>query len=155
MGSNLGDRAGYLRAALRELPHQGIRVRRVSSIYETEPVGLKGQPAFLNLAVKGETRLGPQALLRAVQAIEARLGRQRSVRWGPRTLDIDILFYGRRRIRRRGLQVPHPRLAERRFVLAPLAEIAPGLVHTGRRRTVRTLLRDCPDMARVESYCQA
>lgn len=122
LGSNLGDRESYLRFAVRSLPG----VRAMSRVFETDPVGgPDGQGAFLNMVVVLDTDLDPYALLRRCRRIEAEAYRQRVVRWGPRTLDVDLLFYGDVRIDDPALTVPHPRYAERRFVLAPLSDVAP------------------------------
>lgn len=125
LGSNLGDRAGHVRAALRELSEAGdVRVLRCSSLHETPPVGgPPGQPAFLNAAAELATYLPPRELLARLLAIEARHGRVRGVRNGPRTLDLDLLIYRDEFIDEPGLCVPHPRMWEREFVLAPLREI--------------------------------
>jgi 2-amino-4-hydroxy-6-hydroxymethyldihydropteridine diphosphokinase len=130
LGSNLGDREALLRralAAIAALP--GTEVRAVSAFRETEPVGMTEQPSFLNGAAELETSLGPVELLEALLRIERSLGRDRSgvPAGGPRTVDLDLLLYGQTRISQPGLEVPHPRLAERRFVLEPLAELDPGL----------------------------
>ena len=133
LGSNLGDRARYLADAitlLRALPD--LRVTAVSPVYDTKPVGAVGQPNYLNLVAAIETDLAPRALLAACQEIENRLGRTREVRWGPRTLDIDVLCYGEHLAADPELTLPHPRLAERAFVLVPLATLAPGLRFNGR-----------------------
>jgi 2-amino-4-hydroxy-6-hydroxymethyldihydropteridine diphosphokinase len=124
LGSNLGDRAYFLRRAIHEL-RDIVRVVRVSSIHETEPVNAPpGSPPFLNMAVAGYTRVPPLALLDALLAIERRLGRVRgNVRNAPRTIDLDLIFYGARRMHTRALTLPHPRWREREFVLAPLREI--------------------------------
>ncbi len=128
LGSNLGDREGYLRRAVELLGQEaGIEVERVSSIYETEPVGFTDQPRFLNQVVEVKTTLDPAALLARALAVEAALGRVRGERWGPRVIDVDLLVYGDAVVREPGLEVPHPRLAERAFVLVPLAELAPDL----------------------------
>jgi 2-amino-4-hydroxy-6-hydroxymethyldihydropteridine diphosphokinase len=145
LGSNIGDREANLRAALEQLAGAGVRVLRVSPIYETEPVDLAEQRWFLNLAVEAETDLFPLQLLARTQRIERALGRVRSVSKGPRTIDIDILFYGNAVIRSEALEVPHPRMTERRFVLAPLADLAPNLRHPVNRRTVREMLDAAPD----------
>jgi len=121
LGSNLGDRGEHLRRAIAELPG----VRKTSSIYETEPADFVHQPWFLNCVVEVETDLPPVEFLHSLQAIERKHGRVRKTPSGPRTLDIDILFYGDQTISTPELTVPHPRLAARRFVLEPLAEIAP------------------------------
>lgn len=128
LGSNLGDRRFNLEEALRLLSSQAVQVVRRSSWYETDPVGYADQPAFLNLVVEVRTTLEPRALLRRAQAVEAALGRERTVRWGPRTVDVDLLLYGRRVVEEPDLVVPHPRMRQRAFVLVPLYEVAPDLV---------------------------
>lgn len=128
LGSNLGDREGNIRQAL-GLLGEWVRIERVSSLYETEPMYLKEQPWFLNLVCTGETELSPQALLDFIGQVEKRLGRVRGEHYGPRTIDIDILLYDALVLDTPSLQLPHPRLAERAFVLVPLEEIAPHLVH--------------------------
>lgn len=155
LGSNLGDRPSWLVQtvdALHALPRS--RVAGLSSLYETEPWGLKEQPAFLNAACGLETGLEASELVRACQEIENRLQRQRQVHWGPRTVDIDLLVFGRDIIHTQGLQVPHPRLAQRRFVLVPLAELAPALFIPGLDRTVEALLAVCPDQGGVTLYAK-
>lgn len=144
LGSNIGDRQAHLRAALDRLA-AALRVTRISPVYETEPVGGPGaQRWFLNLAAEAETDLFPLQLLSSAQRIETALGRVRTVRNGPRTIDIDILFYARAVIRTPRLEIPHPRLHERRFVLVPLADIAPDLRHPVTRLTVREMLDAAP-----------
>ncbi len=140
LGSNLGDRAENLRAAIDALAKAGVAVRRASSVYETEPLDVLDQPMFLNMVVEAETALMPRQLLSRTARIEREMGRKRIVAKGPRTIDIDILFYGASVINAPDLIVPHPRLAERRFVLEPLAEIAPDLRHPVTRRTAREML---------------
>lgn len=144
LGSNLGDRRAHLEGAIAALAaSQGIEVRRVSSFLETEPVGgPPGQEAYLNAAAVLETTLDPVGLLRVLQAIEARSGRVRTVRWGARTLDLDLLLFEDRIIETTELTVPHPRLPERRFVLEPLAEVAPDAIEPRTGRTVSDLLDD-------------
>jgi len=139
LGSNVGNREANLRAAIERL-----RVLRVSRIYETEPVDYTEQPWFLNLVVEIETELSPFELLAATARIEQELGRVRTIAKGPRTIDIDILFYGDAVIDEPTLQIPHPRMAERRFVLAPLADLAPDLRHPLTRQTVREMLASAP-----------
>ena len=140
LGSNLGDRAASLSSALAELAP-----RRVSRILETEPWGLPDQPRFLNAVAELETDLDPEALLGRLLDLERRVGRVRGPeRWGPRTLDLDLLLYGDRVVRSGALEVPHPRLAERRFVLEGLAELCPRRAVPGLGRTVRELLEVCP-----------
>lgn len=144
LGSNLGDRAGYLRAALARIDAlPGTRVVAESPVVETPPWGITDQPAFLNMAAEIATTLTPEALLDALLAIEADLGRVRHERWGPRTIDLDILVYeGETRTDAR-LTLPHPGLTERRFVLDPLAAIAPDLTVNG--KTVRAWLEALKD----------
>jgi 2-amino-4-hydroxy-6-hydroxymethyldihydropteridine diphosphokinase len=125
LGSNLGDRLGNLRAAIAALEAAGIAVVRRSFAWETPPVPAD-QPPFLNAAVLAETSLPPAALLAELKAIEHALGRRPARRWGPRPIDLDILFYGELRLEAPELTIPHPRIAERAFVLAPLAEILEG-----------------------------
>lgn len=140
-GSNLGDRSATIRAAADELrAAPGVQSVRRSSMHETDPVGgPPGQPAYLNAAAVVETTLSPRELLDRLLEIERQLGRQRRERWGPRTIDLDLLLYDDRVIDEPGLTVPHPRMHERRFVLEPLVEIAPDMIHPVLRATVREL----------------
>ena len=134
LGANLGERETALHRALELVAAEpGIEVVAVSSFRDTEPVGYADQPAFLNAAVAIETELSPRNLLERLLAVERRLGRTRGgPRYGPRTIDLDLLVYGDERVEERGLTVPHPRLHERRFALEPLAELEPELVVPGR-----------------------
>jgi 2-amino-4-hydroxy-6-hydroxymethyldihydropteridine diphosphokinase len=133
LGGNLGDPVVAFATALRRLEtHHAVSLVRPSSVYRTAPWGKLDQPEFLNMAVLVETGLSARALLELCLSLEREGGRERRERWGPRTLDIDILTYGGQTIDEPGLQVPHPRIAERAFVLAPLAEIAPGMMIGGR-----------------------
>lgn len=143
VGSNLGDRDALVRGAvegLRRTP--GVEVVACSGVIETEPVGPVPQPMYLNAVVKVRTTLSPGALLGVLQALEHAAGRRRAQepRWGPRTLDLDLLLFGGRIIREPGLEVPHPRLHERRFVLGPLAQIDPDALHPVLKQTTRDLL---------------
>ncbi len=128
LGSNLGDRVENLRSCIRILTScKSVRLSEVSGVYQTDPVGYKRQPQFLNAVVRIETALTPKDLLSLVQKIEKTLGRKRTIRWGPRTIDVDILLYGGEEIDEPGLMIPHPRIYDRRFVLLPLKEIDPDL----------------------------
>jgi 2-amino-4-hydroxy-6-hydroxymethyldihydropteridine diphosphokinase len=140
LGSNVGDREANLREALKRLEAESIRVVRRSSVYETEPQDLHDQPRFLNAAVEVETDLFPRQLLACIQNIEREMGRRRLTSKGPRNIDIDILFYGRSVIHTPELETPHPRIAQRRFVLEPLSEIAPELRHPVSGKTAREML---------------
>lgn len=128
LGSNVGDRDANLKNALRELGRYG-KVTAVSSVYETEPVYFEDQEWFLNAAASLQTDLDPPALLLALQSVETSMGRRRGTRYGPRVIDLDILFYDALVVSEPDLQIPHPRLVERMFVLVPLLEIRPNLIH--------------------------
>src|SRR5713226_8130947 len=140
LGSNVGDREQMLQAAIDQLNSSQVRITRISSVYETEPQGQPNQRWFLNLVVEAETELFPRQLLARVAKIEQQLGRRRMLAKGPRTIDIDILFYGNFIIDTAELTIPHPRFSERRFVLAPMVELAPELRDPVSRRTMRDLL---------------
>jgi 2-amino-4-hydroxy-6-hydroxymethyldihydropteridine diphosphokinase len=133
LGANLGDRGAMLRAALEQLEGEpGVRLTAVSAFRETEPVGIVDQPRFLNAAAAVDTELPPRELLDRLLVIESRLGRTRDgLRFGPRTIDLDLLLYGDEEIAEPGLRVPHPRLHERLFALEPLVELDPGLAAPG------------------------
>jgi len=148
LGSNLGDRAENLRRAI-----EGLRgVRRVSSFYETEPVDLADQPWFLNCVVALETDRSAMDLLYELQAIEQRLGRVRTIPRGPRTVDLDILFFGDTVMDTPELTIPHPRLDRRRFVLEPLAEIAPELRHPVTGRSAAEMFKSLEDSLAVKKW---
>ena len=140
LGSNLGDRAATLDAALRKLDSPELRLTRASGLYETEPMGLKEQPWFLNLVAEFQTTLFPLQLLQRTKKIENELGRKRVVLNGPRTIDIDIILYGSAIVQSEELEIPHPRFRERRFVLAPLAELNPDLRDPVSGQQVKALL---------------
>ena len=140
LGSNVGDRDAHLARAKERLASADIRVTRTSGIYETEPRDVPDQSWFLNQVVEIETSLFPRQLLARLAKIELAMGRVRNQVKGPRTIDIDILFYGAAVVSVPDLEIPHPRLADRRFVLEPLAELAPDLRHPRTRQTVREML---------------
>ncbi len=148
IGANVGDRLASIRAALAELDAlRSTRVSRVSSVYDTAPWGVTDQARFLNAVAEIETALEPRALLDELMAIEARCGRVRHERWGPRTIDLDILLFDERVMESDALRLPHPRLAQRAFVLVPLAELAPDLVVPALGATVGGLLATLGDDA--------
>lgn len=148
LGSNQGDRRAWLRKAIALLEEYGM-VSKVSSLYQTAAWGLEDQPDFLNMALCMQTGSSATELLHAIQHVEQQLGRVRNIKWGPRTLDIDILFFNNDVIDLPDLQIPHPFLSQRRFVLAPLAEITAEYVHPVLNKTVDTLLAECTDMQEV------
>jgi 2-amino-4-hydroxy-6-hydroxymethyldihydropteridine diphosphokinase len=144
LGSNLGNREGYLREAISRLRELGV-IRQVSAFYETQPVEVQTeQPWFLNCALAMETELDPSAFLGRMLAVEQSMGRVRTEPKGPRTIDIDILFFGNDVLDTPELTVPHPAMQQRRFVLQPLAEIAPAFMHPVLKRTMQELLDSLP-----------
>ncbi len=149
LGSNVGARAKNLQNAIAALADAGVEVSRISSIYETEPVDLREQPWFLNCVVEAQTNLPPLELLQALRAIEARMGSKKLVAKGPRLIDMDILLYGDETIDTPELQVPHPRMHLRRFVLVPLAEIAPQSRHPVSGLTAAEMLARTADKSQV------
>ena len=151
LGSNMGERQDNLNKAI-DLLSQRMRMGPVSSVYETEPVGNTAQPLFLNLACQVFTRLAARDLLTLCQGIESRLGRARNTTNAPRPIDIDILFYGNQVINLQELTIPHPRMIERAFVLVPLTEIAPDLVHPANGKKVSELLKSLKSTEGVHKW---
>ena len=154
LGSNLGDRAGNLLLAVRGMMEAGLEVVRLSVIYETEPVETFAQPAFLNLVaeLRGGSLPTPEQVMARLLRIEYALGRTREVAMGPRTIDLDLLLYRDEQRSTQFLTLPHPRLHQRRFVLVPLAEIAPRLVHPTLHRTMKNLLANVADQSEVTRW---
>ena len=148
----MGDRAANIARAIAALGECGIRVTRESSLYETEPVEFREQDWFLNSVIEGETELEPEKLMKELLAIERSLGRQRRVPKGPRLIDIDVLFYGNEVVREPDIEIPHPRLSERRFVLVPFAEITAGARHPVLGKTIAELLAETPDRSEVRRW---
>lgn len=144
LGSNVGNRELALRTALEKLHRKDLQIRRVSSVYETAAVDYTAQADFLNCVVEAETTLFPMRLLLRVSTIEREMGRKRIISKGPRNIDIDILLYGKTVVNTAQLQIPHPRMTDRRFVLEPLAELAQDLRHPLLHRTIRELLAEAP-----------
>ncbi len=153
LGSNLGDRAANLAAAVAALP-PAVRLLTCSPIYETAPWGYADQNAFLNQALHAETELSPTGLLAYLKQVETALGRVPSFRYGPRRIDLDILFYDNLILQSHALSIPHPRLHERAFVLVPLADLAPGLVHPFLGKTIAELLA-AADCSGIHPYLPA
>jgi 2-amino-4-hydroxy-6-hydroxymethyldihydropteridine diphosphokinase len=155
LGTNIGEREENLRAALQHLPDVGVHIRRVSSVYETEPLDYLDQDWFLNAALEGATELDALDLLRALRVIESQMGSRKTIPKGPRLIDLDVLLYGNETLDTPELQVPHPRMLERRFVLVPLAEIAPTLRHPAWPAGVTQLLAVTRDRSAVKKFRDA
>jgi len=152
LGSNVGDRLGFLRAAIAELIRHECRITRASSVYETEPVGYTEQGWFLNAVVEVETSLSVHAFHALLKRTEDLVGRRPTVRWGPREIDLDLLLFGNLVVEEERLTLPHAHLHERRFVLEPFAEIAPELIHPTLGRTIRALLEALEDPSEVRVF---
>ncbi len=152
LGSNKGDRAQYIASAIAVLSERGVNVIQGSSLYETEPVETRSKSWFLNCVVKAETELLPPQLMHTLLDVERLLGRRRRVLRGPRFIDMDILLYDDWVVGTDQLEIPHPRMAERRFVLVPLAEIAPEARHPVLKKTIAELLGETPDRSEVRPY---
>jgi 2-amino-4-hydroxy-6-hydroxymethyldihydropteridine diphosphokinase len=149
LGSNVGDRVGHIRKAFELLSAGGVQVRRISSFYKTEPVDFAPQRWFVNCVVEAETDLMPLQLLKILQSVERQLGRRPGIPKGPRPIDIDILLYENVVVRSSALTIPHKRLAERRFVLVPLGELAARVRHPVTQRTILEMLHETADMSQV------
>jgi 2-amino-4-hydroxy-6-hydroxymethyldihydropteridine diphosphokinase len=154
LGSNLGDRAGYLLLAVRGMLDAGLDVIRLSSVYETEPVEYENQPPFLNMIaeVRASTLPSPEQMLARMLRIEYALGRTRDIPLGPRTIDLDLLIYKEQRLDTEFLTLPHPRMSSRRFVLVPLNELVPGLIHPAFGKSIADLLAETKDRSTVNRW---
>jgi 2-amino-4-hydroxy-6-hydroxymethyldihydropteridine diphosphokinase len=151
LGSNIGDRAVNLKQAITSLAPQ-MRVRKKSHVYETQPWGYTEQDLFLNQAVKATTILEPEPLLKHLKRLEVALGRKATFRYGPRLIDIDILFYDDLILETPTVAIPHPHLHERGFVLLPLMDIAPDLIHPVMRRSIREMVAFCDDLSGIKKF---
>lgn len=155
LGSNLGNRQQFIVDAKRQIAHEGCAIMRCSALYQTEPWGFDHDNQFLNQVVEVRTSLDPLALLAVCQKIEMALGRVRgNARYAGRTIDIDILFYDEAILNTSALTIPHPEIANRRFVLVPLAEITPALLHPVLHKTILELLKECEDRGGVEMFSE-
>ncbi len=152
LGSNLGDRQDYLEKARTMIKRRIGKLVAISSLYQTAAWGNTEQAAFLNQVIGVETKLTPEKVLKSIHEIEKLQGRTPGEKWGPRTLDIDILFYGDQIINTPELTIPHPEIANRRFTLEPLMEVEPDLTHPVLNKTIRKMLATCPDSLPVEIY---
>jgi len=153
LGSNLGDRLQYLKGAVRKIEESDeFSIKKISSVYETQPVGYQNQRWFLNLVLEVQTSFDPFPLMKHLLAIEDQMGRKREERWAPRNIDIDLLLYDDRIVDSDRLTIPHPRMHKRRFVLIPLAQIAPQFLHPVLRKNIKELLKNCEDKSMVRLF---
>ncbi len=150
LGSNVGNRAGMILRAIERLSGAALHISRISDLYETAAWGNTEQPAFYNCALTGYTPYPPHLLLKKILEIEREMGRERREKWGPRTIDIDILLFAKRVVHTQNLQIPHPQMQLRRFALEPLAEIAGNMQHPLLRECAKELLAKCPDELEVK-----
>lgn len=139
IGSNLGKRQYNCKEAIKKIEEKGLCIKKLSSMYETKPWGLKEQPLFINMVIEVETEKSPEELLKMLKEIETEMGRIKTVRWGPRIIDLDILLYNNEIIDQEDLKIPHPFLHQRDFVLLPLSEIAPEITHPLLKKTIKQL----------------
>ena len=149
LGSNIGNRQDWLQQAIKQIGTKCGTILKSSSFYETAAWGINAQPAFLNMVLALQTNLSPIELLNEILTIEISLGRKREIKWGARTIDIDILFYDQTILELPNLVIPHPYLHERRFTLVPMAEIAPAFIHPAFNQTITQLLDNCIDKLEV------
>ncbi|MCU0325249.1 MAG: 2-amino-4-hydroxy-6-hydroxymethyldihydropteridine diphosphokinase [Spirosomaceae bacterium] len=154
LGTNIGDRLHNLQTARELINRQMGKIIIESSIYETAAWGLTNQGAFLNQAIAVKTRRSPDNLLKILLQIEKQMGRIREIKWGPRIIDIDILYYGNQIIETADLTIPHPFIQERKFVLAPLTEIAPDYIHPKNKKTNLVLLNECSDESEIQKIAE-
>lgn len=155
LGSNVGDRLKFIESAIERIGDlDGVKLTKKASLYETEPWGVKDQGFFLNTAVEIETSLSPEDLHNEIKSIEQTLGRESREKWTQREIDIDLLFYGDRIIDEDNLKVPHNRIEDRRFVLVPLAEMDPDLIHPVLNKSVKELLTETKDNLEVSKYTE-
>jgi 2-amino-4-hydroxy-6-hydroxymethyldihydropteridine diphosphokinase len=155
LGSNLGDRVQNLKEAIKRIERSDkISIKKISSVYETDPVGYENQPRFLNSVLQAETSLDPHPLFEHLLTIEDEMGRKRGEKWGPRNIDVDILFYDDLIVDSGQLTIPHPRMHQRKFVLVPLAQIAQKLLHPLLKKNVTELLESCEDNSRVKLFAE-
>jgi 2-amino-4-hydroxy-6-hydroxymethyldihydropteridine diphosphokinase len=151
-GSNLGERTANIANAITRLKNSGVNAIKLSSLYETEPWGNKDQANFINQAGKFHTHASAAGLMKIILDIEREMGRQRAIRWEPRIIDVDILFFGDQVISQKDLSIPHKEMEKRKFALTPLSEIAPGFMHPVLKKNIRQLLAECNDNMKVELF---